>query len=656
MLKPKYIIFLILLIFSKTTESQNIKDTLLISEVSVSAEKKISQICLNFITLDTLVLQKNINLNLSDLLSNHTSIFIKNYGSSSISTASFRGTAASHTQVLWNDVNINSPNSGQIDFSQIPVFLIDGIEIFYGSSSLSQTTGALGGSISLENNPDWTTDFKLKTILSYGSFQTYNGLTDFGFGNRKIRTRSRIYFEKSKNDFEFTNNAIPNEELQNQENAEFKKEGIFQEIYFRLTEKTLLSLNIWQQFSNRNIPHIMSFSGFSRTEFQKDNDLKINFSIKKVTKKVKVKLTTSFSNNKLNYYLGDSIFIFGKDNLFFEKVNSTSLSNSISNIFLFDYKFSDELEIQTKINSNFHKIKSDDFVKTNVESNNSQRLETGFFVGIYKRNSKKLTSYFSNNSIIYNKKVITLIPAIGFDYKPVLSKDFHLKSNISKNYRIPSLNDLYWIPGGNSDLQPETGYSADFSISFLNNIEATEFEIETSFFSSYINNWIVWQPSEFQYWTAQNLNTVFCFGSEISIKIKGNIGKTDFQLFSNYSFTSTKNISENKTFFSKYNKQLLYIPKNIFNSFISLNRKKIEFKVTYLFTDKRFTSISSENKNYLPSYSILNISSSRSFIISDFKINLIFGIDNLLNSQYQSILYRAMPGRNYNLTVQFLMN
>lgn len=59
---------------------------------------------------------------LAELLTDHTSIYIKSLGTGALSTASFRGTSASQTRVNWNGINITPPLSGTFDFSQIPVF------------------------------------------------------------------------------------------------------------------------------------------------------------------------------------------------------------------------------------------------------------------------------------------------------------------------------------------------------------------------------------------------------------------------------------------------------------------------------------------------------------------------------------------------------
>ena len=67
---------------------------------------------------------------------------------------------------------------------------------------------------------------------------------------------------------------------------------------------------------------------------------------------------------------------------------------------------------------------------------------------------------------MYGDKWVPLIPAFFID--GILSKKGNIvaKASVSRNYRFPTLNDLYFLPGGNTDLVPESGFSYDGGISF----------------------------------------------------------------------------------------------------------------------------------------------------------------------------------------------
>lgn len=98
------------------------KDTLSIHEVSVSAERKKDEIAIIKSRIDTNILKNYQSESLAEILSSNSPIFVKSEGRGALSTVSFRGTAASHTDVVWNGVSLKSPMFGEVDFSLIPLF------------------------------------------------------------------------------------------------------------------------------------------------------------------------------------------------------------------------------------------------------------------------------------------------------------------------------------------------------------------------------------------------------------------------------------------------------------------------------------------------------------------------------------------------------
>ena len=159
----KYFILCIILLgipgCSHYSYAQNLKDTLHLPEFEIKSSFLLDNQGFKRSKIDSTILMPQLNANLSTILSQHSTIFIKSYGTGSLATSSFRGTTAQHTQVEWNGINLNSPMLGQVDFSQIQVSQFDGLEILYGAAGIARTSGAFGGVIDLVTSPDWNNRF-----------------------------------------------------------------------------------------------------------------------------------------------------------------------------------------------------------------------------------------------------------------------------------------------------------------------------------------------------------------------------------------------------------------------------------------------------------------------------------------------------------------
>ena len=248
------------------------QDTIMLHSVEVMAERNDIEVLKPLVAkkLDTLVLQSKSTSSLSDLLIQHSPVFIKTYGPGGTSTASFRGTTASHTLVLWNGFQLNAPNLGQVDFSTIPVFLADDVSLNWGSGT-SNNSGGLGGAVNIDNTHHFGDGFLLDLKQTYGSFNTLGSFITVGNYGKKFSFRVKAYRNSSDNDFEYENLAtIPHEKMR-QRNADFVDYGVMPEMSV-LLGKSVISVASWNQWNNRNLPPIMpNVFNVNSEEWTRDN-------------------------------------------------------------------------------------------------------------------------------------------------------------------------------------------------------------------------------------------------------------------------------------------------------------------------------------------------------------------------------------------------
>ena len=143
------------IVLQNPAKAQFLNDTVRLESIQINGKRITKNSIETRSEIDSITLAKSGTVRLSELLSQNTPIFVKEYGRGAMATVSFRGTAPSHTKVSWNGLELNSPMLGMVDFSLIPVYFTDNVKLLHGSSSLSQSAGALGGTILLENKPDW---------------------------------------------------------------------------------------------------------------------------------------------------------------------------------------------------------------------------------------------------------------------------------------------------------------------------------------------------------------------------------------------------------------------------------------------------------------------------------------------------------------------
>ena len=237
-----------------------------IPEIELFGKRPLKEIGTTQTKMDSMTLKENIALSIADVLTFNSSIFVKSYGRATLSTVSFRGTSASHTQVAWNDMKINNPMLGMTDFSTIPSYFIDDASLLHGTSSVNETGGGLGGAVKLSTKPANAEGFGLQYIQGVGSFYSFDEFLRLTYGNDHWQTSTRVVLSTSPNNFKYRNHDkkenIYDENMniidqyypiERNKSGSYKDLHLLQEAYYNTNRGDRFGLNAWYVYSNREL-------------------------------------------------------------------------------------------------------------------------------------------------------------------------------------------------------------------------------------------------------------------------------------------------------------------------------------------------------------------------------------------------------------------
>lgn len=635
----KFLRYCILIWFGILTSSLWAQDTITLKTVEVTAERDKVEAVKPLVSrkLDTIILKSKSTATLSDLLIQHSPVFIKTYGPGGVSTASFRGTTASHTLVLWNGFQLNAPSLGQVDFSTIPVFLIDDVSLNWGSGT-SSNSGGLGGSVNIDNSNRFGDGWLIDLKQTYGSFNTLGSFATVGHYGKKFSFRVKAYRNSSDNDFEYYNTGVFPPEHMKQRNADFVDYGVMPEVSL-LLKNCIISASSWNQWNHRNLPPIMTnVSNKNFEEWTRDN----------------------FSRN----------FVACK---FFWSTGSLQLKSAAfieNQRYFLEVRNPDTYQVVTGINSTnkalvLHQIANLEqqlYKSWNLKAKlqwDNERVWSNNYEGMKKRNM--VSAYAAINGEPFKQANLSLTARYDFtDGKPMglfptATFSYHfldyyvLTLGYSHNYRNPSLNDLYWYPGGNPDLLPENGRTLDLALGFHADEDGAKLDIRIGGYLSRVKNWIQWKPSFYRYWVPENVAMVFARGIENHISTSVVVGDWTVGLSGNYVFTVTTDESEEAQQQGINGKQLIYIPRHHGNLFLNAQWKQWNGSYTMEMTGRRSTSYADEESFPLNPYTLHHVALGRQI----WKFHIELRCNNLFNIDYQNVIWRAMPGRSFEVMVNY---
>lgn len=546
---------------------------------------------------------------LTKLINFNSFFYIKEYGNGMTSSVSVRGTTASQTAVIWNGININSNLTGQTDFNTINTYDFSSIQLKYGGGSVVYGSGAIGGSIHLNNEMSFKKHTRQFLKLSYGSFATANTNYKFSFSNQKFSSQFSVSYNKSKNDYEFV--GLKKKNL----NGEYKNLSYNTALGYKFNSKWAVKYFNSIYTGNRNFSGTISSVGNSKYE---DYNIRNLLEFKQNA--------AVFESNFKVYHLSESFKYFEN-----KKTEIFSTAKVQTSLFRYEGLLKSIAKLQFKPIVEFQHLEGNgENIGKNARKNTSvsSLITYNFLKNILFEGSlrKEFNSVFES-PILYS---------IGT--KVDVSEWYNVKLNYSKNYRVPTFNDLYWYAGGNINLKAETVHQYEIT----NEFQYKAFQFQVAGYYNDFQNLLKWSPNESGYWTPENVENVQSYGAEFSLNFKQNFKAFQIESTTNYSYT--KSVDE------KTQKQLIYVPYHKFTSNWNFNYHRLSFNYQMVFNGAVYTS--TDNSFFLKEHTVSNVS--LYYLFGKHK-NIILSVsaNNVENRYYENLPSRPMPGRHYTTSLIF---
>ena len=662
-----YILTALCLTFSAMAEER----TVAIREITVLGQRPMKEIGVQQTKLDSVALKENISFSMADVLTFNSSIFVKSYGRATLSTVAFRGTSPSHTQVSWNGMKINNPMLGMTDFSMIPSYFIDDASLLHGTSSVNETGGGLGGAVKLSTKPADADGFGVQYIQGIGSFKSFDEFLRLTYGNDHWQISTRAVYSSSPNDYKFLNRDkkenVYDENMniidqyypvERNRSGSYKDLHILQEVYYNTGKGDRLGLNAWYINSNRELAMLTVDHG-SDTDFdnrQREQTFRGVLSWDHIRRNWKVAAKGGYTYTWMAYDykrdLGNGVMA--------HMTRSRSSINTIYGQAEGEYYIGNKWLFTANLSMHQHFVESRDKNIVLQQGGNGilgyrkARPELSGSVSAKWRPTERLGMSLVIREEMFGREWTPIIPAFFID--GVLSKRGNIaaKASVSRNCRFPTLNDLYFLPGGNPDLKKESGWSYDAALSFaVGKQNVYSLSGSASWFESFIKDWIIWLPTTKGFFSPDNIKDVHAYGVELQADLNVALTK-EWQLGLNgtFSWTPSINVGEPRTPADKsVGKQLPYVPERSSTITGRLSWRRWVFLYKWCYYSERYTMSSNDISlsGKLPPYFMSNISLEKSIPLKHIELSAKGVINNLFNEQYLPVLSRPMPGINFQI-------
>jgi vitamin B12 transporter len=570
------------------------------------------------IQLDSSLSARENSRHLGEVLSLQLPIYFRNYGNGMLSSISMRGTSPNHTSVLWNGISINSFSLGQADFSILPAAAFDEVKVHAGAGSARFGSGAIGGTVLLNTDAHSTTN-SIKFSQEVGSFGRYFTSLNGAWTTDRWSGKTKLYRLTSENNFPVLTTG------ERQQHAAFNQAGVLQDVEYRWSSSKKISAHYWYHQADRQIQP--TNGGFNSTDDQQDQAHRF---VLRYQSNSRHGLLNAFGG-----YVSDEIIYNGGPSNVTRWIAGAKHEYTLG-------------KAHVQVGAEW-----DHIIGNISEYQNGKAIEDrfDFTASIQKNVSKRLSLALNLRQPVVSGFAAPFLPYVGADYMIVkkINTELKMRGSISKNYRVPTLNDRYWQNAGDVNLSPETTHAAEVGW----NLKIKNFEIANTWFTQKVDEWIQWTPEQNGSFVPKNIKQVVAEGFEIKVNTKQK--RNDLTFSSGVSYQFTKSTTQKAPANQQYviDKQLIYTPQHTASAFGQLMWRTFSTDFSAQYSGLRFTTSDNSSTYSLPAFALFNVSLGKYWQFDHHRFDFSFSVRNILNTDYQMYSGRAMPGRNYNFQLSY---
>lgn len=581
------------------------------------------------VTIDSTTLELYRFQTMANLLAQQVPVFVKSYGLNNVATLNFRGASAAQSQVYWNGIPVQNAALGIADVSLLPVELMNKVNVVYGSSSALWGSGNVGGALLVENDlPEFgdSAHYTQSASAVAGSFGHYRFGIKSAYSEERFAVTVNLFGQSARNDFQYydsndSSRRMPNAALQS-------GVGLVQAAY-RVDERNTITARAWYQQYYREIPPALFETNSLKN--QRDETLRLMLDWKRRGDRANTYIK--------NAYIRD--YVWYKDTL--ALVDSRNYTNQVYAEAGIDYRFNEhhKLLLFTPVHLNWiDRVKQGDRFTQNRYAIAAAYLFTGI--------SERFNLSVNGRGELVNDLAF-ILPGLNASYD--VNSWFQLRANVQRNYRVPTLNELYYSPGGNPNLKPEKGWNQDVGYT-INLSRGLRLQHSLSAYNRVIDDWVIWLGGAI--WTPHNIARVHSRGLETENKLQYKLNDITIHLGVNASYTIATTLSSYLPGDGSIGKQIPYTPLYNGQANIGFSRKRLYLNYNHTYTGLRY--ITTDESFGIPSYTTGNLQLTYNLSVKNNTLQFTGQCNNIWNVRYQVVNARPMPGINWLAGLSFAFN
>lgn len=617
---------------SSLAQDSFIEDTLNIPAITVTAKAADRLTPFTVVKIDRELLANYSDGDLATMLQSASNLYVRRNGNQGLASVSVRGMSGSHTLVTWNGLPVNTPGNGYSDFTLIPLLAASSVRITSGGSDLDDINGYIGGKVELATEPEFDSGSEASLSFGAGSYGEYTTSFSAIHSGQDFYGSIGAWAEKGLNDFRFVNCDAPGGPAkERRSNASFHSAGIKSDLAYRIGQSQV-SAHLWFNDSDRELPGPVTTVQQDFGERQTDRSFR----------------------GVLKYYGESGRFSAGviaggshDVNRYYHMIPSNNGDNS-SSIVMMKVRLGYRLTAKTGLLFNAGDLT--ERASALSYDSNAQRNIFSFSLAAKSNPVPRLSLLIQARQMAVTGIKVSPELTAGASWLLTRSGEHLLKLSLSRNTKLPCLNDLYWIPGGNPDLLPEKSAGGEVSWSFAGaGTPGVRNTADLSLHASRVDDLIQWIPGQTGIWHAVNLRSVSVSGLDARAGREQALGVWKLNGWISYALTRSVVAGSDIPNDRSVGSQLIYAPVHHANLNLLTVRGWFRAGMSAAWESRRYTT--SDNSEWLQPDFMASASAGAVIPAGPVTLKTELKINNITGTPLESVRNYPMPLRTFNIKI-----
>ena len=594
--------------------------------------------------LDSAVLAQYRGATLADVLQTRTPLALKNYGPGQLATIALRGTSAQHTAVLWNGLNIMLPTLGQNDFNLLPVGATTRVAIQPGPAAALYGSGAVGGAVLLNTDPDWRPGPHGSAQVDAGSFGLVGGRLEAHAATPAVAVRLAASYREAQNNYPYVLREANGPMRYTLQNGALRHQwSLAPDVAWRLGRAGELTAAAWLTDTDREIQSGVYVTGSQARE--RDQSRRLVLGYRHVAARQQWAVRAAWFEDILNYRDGGDPSNSRVRTTQAQAEHTTALGARGS--------------LRLGAEAQRFVAQVDGYGPIGLVENRGAAFA---LLRYDPRPALRFSANLRQAALPAGLAPLTPTAGLEWDLLPARRPDSLLhsfahslmaKASAARSYRAPTLNERYWRPGGNPALHPESGFGYEAGLRHrVAGPAGMALETEVTAFRQDVDDWVQWLPdASTGIWSPRNLRRVRSQGLEASAALRRGRGRYVGGAQLGYHFTDARKTLGTAADSDPAGVQLAFVPRHQASLGTDHRWRGWLASGTLVFTSFRYTNASGQD--FLPGTTLLGATLGRTLRgPAGTSLLVLLQAANLLNTAYDSYPGRPAPPRTLGASLR----